>query len=167
MNPVELVGLMGGAFGLSVAAPQALRVRKLGTFGVSRTTWMLMYASFCSWLGYGIRESSISQAVTNGIALLLGAWLLVALLKGEPWRWPFIVGVVVLAPLVITLVPVAVMWAILLSFSATRWPQVVRSWQAWRQRPPIPAVSTLTWTLSLGSAALWLAYGALDTRPLW
>ena len=48
----ELLGLLGGAIGLSVSIPQALRIRRLGTFGVSRATWMLTYAAYCAWLGY-------------------------------------------------------------------------------------------------------------------
>lgn len=163
---MEFVGLLGGAFGLLVAAPQAIRVRRLGTFGVSRLTWMLMYASFCSWLGYGIREASPSQAITNGIAMALGAWLLMALLQGERWRWPFIAGTALVAPVVISLVPSSLMMVILIGFSATRWPQVFRSFRAWRAGTPTPAVSALTWGLSLSSAALWLLYGLLDSRVL-
>lgn len=166
VDAVEFVGLLGGAFGLSVAAPQAIRVRRLGTFGVSRLTWMLMYASFCSWLGYGIREASPSQAITNGVAMLLGAWLLMALLEGQRWRWPFILGIAMVAPVVIVLVPPSLMMVILIGFSATRWPQVFRSFRAWREATPTPAVSVLTWILSLSSAALWLLYGVLDGRVI-
>lgn len=123
-----------------------------------------MYASFCSWLGYGIREASPSQAITNGIAMLLGAWLLVALLDGKRWRWAFIVGIPILAPVVIYFSPYSLMMVVLIGFAATRWPQVFRSFRAWREATPTPAVSMLTWGLSLSSAAVWLLYGAIDGR---
>lgn len=127
---------------------------------------MLMYASFCSWFGYGLRTESISQMLTNGIALLLGAWLLHALLAGWRWRWPFLITVPVMAPAIIMGIPLPAMSLVLLGFSVTRWPQVMRSYRAWREHTPTPAVSGASWMLSMLSAGLWLLYGFLDGRGL-
>lgn len=162
----ETLGIFAGILGLCVSAPQALRVRRQGTFGVSRATWMLMFAAYCCWLGYGIRTDSPSQILANGIALLIAGWLLIALLAGVKWKWPFLISVLVAGPSVILLVPEAAMSALLLAFEGVFIPQVYRSWQAWRQRTPIPAVSNLTWTVSLLSSSFWLAYAVTGQRPL-
>lgn len=162
----EAVGFVAGAIGLSVALPQALRIRKVGTFGVSRITWMATFIVYGCWLGYGIRTDSPSQMTVNVIALLLSGWLLMALLAGERWKWPFLCLAPVLAPVVIMGVPDTAMTVILLSTQAVSVPQIVRSWRAWREKTPIPAVSNLTWILVLTSSVLWLAYALIDNRPL-
>lgn len=162
----ELLGLIAGVLGLCVSAPQAVRVRRQGTFGVSRATWMLMFAAYCCWLGYGIRTDSPSQVLANSVALLIAGWLLVALLAGQRCKWPFLVTVAIAAPGIILLVPETAMTVILLGFEGVFIPQVYRSWRAWRQRTPIPAVSNLTWMLSLLSSSLWLAYAITGQRTL-
>ena len=102
----------------------------------------------------------------NSIALCLGSWLLIALLAGEKWKWPFLVAVLLVAPTTIVTVPEQIMQVILLGFQAVFIPQIIRSWRAWRQHTPIPAVSNLTWALVLISSFLWLSYAILDDRTL-
>lgn len=127
---------------------------------------MLTFAAYASWLGYGIRTASPSQMVVNVIALLLGGWLLTALLSGERWKWLFLLGLPLVAPLIINVVPEPVMYTVLFAFQATFIPQIIRSWRAWREGTPTPAVSNLTWILVLASSFLWLAYALIDSRTL-
>jgi len=162
----EILGFLAGAIGLGLAAPQAVRVRKLGAFGVSSPTWILTLIAYTSWLGYGLRTDSPSQIVANGISSALTIWLLTALLAGKRWKWPVIIGALVIFPTAMIFLPEMAMSAFLLSLVAATWPQVVRAWRAWRQKTPIPAVSKLSWTLYLTSGLLWVAYAALGGRVL-
>lgn len=162
----EILGFLAGAFGLTIAIPQTLRIRKHGTAGVSPATWMLTYAAYASWLGYGLATSSPSQVVTNSIALLLGGWLLLALLAQKTWKWAYLLGIAAGAPAFIIFAPTAITSLVLLAFVTTTWPQIWRAAQAWRQHITIPGVSTLTWGLNLTSGALWFAYALLGERPV-
>jgi len=162
----ETLGFLAGAIGLGLAAPQAIRVRKLGAFGVSSATWILTLIAYTSWLGYGLRTDSPSQIVANGISSALTIWLLTALLAGKRWKWPIIIGTLAVFPTTMIFLPEMLMSAFLLSLVAATWPQIARAWRAWRQKTPIPAVSKFSWALYLTSGLLWVAYAILGGRIL-
>jgi len=166
-QPTELIGLLAGAIGLTMAIPQALRIRRLGDHtGVSTTTWLLGYSSCAAWVGYGIRTASLSQVVANFIALLLHAWLISLLLKGTKWRLPALVGIPTIIIVFAYLGPHAAVATSLLLFALTQWPQAIRSVYAAIAHTPIPAVSTPTWLISLTAGSLWAAYGFFSERNL-
>ena len=168
----ETLGLLGGVIGLSISVPQILKVRRLGTQGVSATTWAIMYSSCCSWLGYGIRTDSPAQVLTNSVAMGLVGFLLISMAQRRPGRraraatWAFLPGMLIAGVYGIGHVSEQTMRVILLSFEVTFLPQLARSFIAWRRKTPIPAVSNLTWSLSALSSLLWLSYAVVGGRTL-
>lgn len=83
MNPAyEIIGFTAGAFGLSIAIPQLIRILKAKTHqGVNTITWLITLASFTTWTAYSLRYHSLSQTITNLIAYLLTIPLVYILLK--------------------------------------------------------------------------------------
>jgi uncharacterized protein with PQ loop repeat len=173
MNPVEYVGMAGGAIGLSLSVPQSLRIRKTGhTDGVSFLTWAVFYLVYASWLAYGFRTSLPSQIFTNSLAFLFATPLVAWLLKD---RHPHLsktqqLTLQTLIPAgaftTIWTAPLPIVDIILTSYCLVRLPQVVASWQNRTNIEP-SNVSMTTWIMSLISSLIWLTYATLlRTEPV-
>lgn len=162
----ESIGFIAGAVGLASFLPQILRIRKLGhSIGVSLPTWLIMYASTCSWLGYGIATRSPAQWVTNTVAAGLTITVLLAILANRSDRYLILVVIPVVFITFAVAVPVGILSTVLLAFSAMQLPQVVKSWNTWKNSTP-SAVSIHMLLLAALDTGLWLAYGVLGRRGI-
>jgi uncharacterized protein with PQ loop repeat len=125
----EMMGFIGGTLGILSSLPQTLRIRKLGhAIGVSLPTWLTMYAAACSWLGYGIATHSPSQWVTNALATILIITVLFAILTNRPRTYAILLAVPAVFLTFALLIPSGILSTVLLVFSATRVPQIIKSW---------------------------------------
>jgi uncharacterized protein with PQ loop repeat len=163
---VEVLGLAGGALGLSFAVPQLVRVLRAGTAGVSAATWVLLSVVNAGWSIYVLRVHSPSTAVMSALGAVLYGSVVVALLAREradrptarPRRRATVTGCTLVALPAAALVPAPVLGAALLASSVTRIPQVLASYRSFRAGR-VTAVSRTAWVLETGSSRLWLAYG--------
>lgn len=160
----EIVGFIAGAIGISSALPQTLRIRKLGhSKGVSLPTWLIGYSAGSSWVGYGITTNSPAQWVTNGISCLLTMTVIFAILKNHPRTYFILVVIPFIFITFALLVPHTILSGFLLIFSATKIPQVVKSWRTWRVLG-LSAVSIPACLFSMIDDSFWITYGVLGHR---
>lgn len=166
MISAETIGFFGGTVGILSSLPQTLRIRKLGhAVGVSLPTWLIMYASTSSWLGYGIKTHSISQVVTNSLASILIISVLFAILRNRPRTYLVLLLIPTIFILTALSVPSSILSIILFAFSGTRIPQIIKSWKTWKTGAP-SAVSIHTWSLSGLSASIWFVYAVISHRAI-
>lgn len=81
----HILGLLGAALSMSIAWPQVYRscVRRR-TAGLSPTACLLGVAMPAGWVTYGLLIGDRFQVLTNGVAVLTGLSILVALLVTQP-----------------------------------------------------------------------------------
>lgn len=162
---IELVGLLAGALGLSVALPQLFKVLKAKNHvGVSITSWLLQLLNYSSWLAFSIRFHSPSQLAANILAAVFTSILVFVLLK-EIWNKtvPAVILILTLIAVAVTailLLPEQVMEIVLLTFILARIPQILTSYKSWRIGRKTN-VSQLTYLLMGLSSIGWITYGAV------
>lgn len=133
--------------------------------GVSLPAWLFTFVANATWLGYGIRIGSPSLMLTNVVAAVLSAVVIVALrdAKSRPMLWlPLLLlalagGVQVL--------PESVPSLAMIALTMSRTPQVIESWRQFKARAQ-SAVSMGTVSLSLAGLLCWEAFSFLSGRPL-
>lgn len=162
---IEIVGLLAGVLGLSVAIPQLIKVLKARSHvGVSVTSWLLQLLNYSSWLAFSIRFHSPSQLAANILAALFTSILVFVLLK-EIWNKTvlaiaLILALITAAATAILLLPEQIMEIILLTFILARLPQILTSYKSWRIGRKTN-VSQLTYLLMGLSSIGWITYGAV------
>ena len=162
MNLAEVIGFLAGALGMFNALPQVRLVRTLGHGeGVSVTAWALTFIVNASWAGYGIRFGSPSIIVTNTIAGILAASVLVALL-GMTGR--VILGLSVATAVFVAaalMLPDQLITSLLIALTFSRLPQVWESYRSWAEAKPT-AVSFGSLIMTLLSLIGWAAFSILQ-----
>lgn len=82
MNPVEILGLIAGAFCTVSTLPQIVKAaRTRSTTDLSLGMCILNTAALSFWLTYGILASLLSVIVFNTVAVVLFAAVLVLKIK--------------------------------------------------------------------------------------
>lgn len=166
MTLAEVLGFVGGAIGMFQALPQARRVRSLGHGrGVSLATWVLTFVVGASWFGYGIREASPAVFVTNFVSTLITGSVVAALVGTEsrPLMWLPVFGLAVVG--LVQVLPSALLSAFLVALTASRTPQVLKSFRNRREGHPT-AVSISALMVGIASLLCWEGFGLLSHRPL-
>ncbi len=161
----ELLGLVSGALGLSVAVPQLVRVLRADSHeGVSILTWIISLGNFAIWGAYGLRYDSPSQLVTNALACVLTVALVFVLVRqarGAVWAAVVAGGTVAGFASVGYFTPVWLMTGVLFSMVASgKVPQMVASVRSYARRRRT-VVSKTTYVLMLASSFGWITYGSL------
>lgn len=170
----ESIGLLGGAFGLSIAIPQTIRVlRTKSHVGVSTASWLILTLSVISWATFGFRIASPSQIISNVIAMVFNAVLTWMLLREDfsgkiRFGGTFAAGIIIslgaLCSAIVWFSPEPIMDIFLALFLTSRMPQVASSYRSWR-RGRSTVVSSTTYTLSALSGVCWVLYGILMNLP--
>lgn len=156
---IEALGFLGGVIGTIQAFPQAMRIRKLGHgFGVSIISWSMMYARSVAWLGYSIATLLTPLILSNFIAAVAGAMVVVALMKSKPANWALLIGGGLALVAAFALLPADITNPVLLFVTLfVRVPQLAKTWQT-RNSGKVSAISISSLALSLISLACWLVY---------
>ena len=166
MGLAEFIGFAAGAFGMLNALPQVRRVRALGHGeGVSIVTWALTFIVNASWCGYGIRIASPSIIITNIVAGILSASVLIALLEANA---RVIVGLFSATAVFMSasvLLPAKVVSAVLVALTLARLPQMKESYRSWIEVKPT-AVSFGSLLMSLLSLLGWETFAVLRDNTL-
>ena len=159
MNPVELLGFIGGGIGMFYGVPQALRIRRLGHgTGVSLPTWLLTFGVSTSWAAWGFGANSPSALIMNiGGALVNGSVVLAIMPSMRKAILPLVGITAALWFLVLTL-PDAIVSVLLTALVFFLAPQVVTSFRTLRDGT-ISVVSMKALTVSMMSNVFWIAYG--------
>ena len=87
LAPIELLGLVAGAFGTFAAAPQAVKIiQTKQARDISLTTYLMAMTGGILWGLYGWFEASLSIVFLNGVSLLMCASIIWLKLRhsGEP-----------------------------------------------------------------------------------
>ena len=85
--PIELLGLVAGAFGTFAVAPQAVKIiQTKQARDISLTTYLMAMTGGILWGLYGWFEGSLSIVFWNGVSLLMCASIIWLKLRhsGEP-----------------------------------------------------------------------------------
>ena len=166
MNLAEVIGFLAGTLGMFNALPQVRLVRALGHGeGVSVTAWMLTFIVNACWAGYGIRFGSPSIILTNTIAGILAASVLVALL-GMTAR--VILGLSAATAVFVAaalMLPDQLITSLLIALTFSRLPQVWESYRSWLQAKPT-AVSFGSLMMTLFSLIGWAAFSVLQQNRM-
>lgn len=164
MSISEMFGLVAGTIGVISSLPQSLKIRKSGSSaGVSRLTWSIMFISGSFWLGYGIKTHSLSQEVSNAVALILISTVLIGIFGSSVTKAVVLIVAFAGFVFIATALPLTALAIVLLLFALTRIPQVITSYRRYISGGP-SAVSMHTWALSTLSGLIWLIYAVLAGR---
>jgi uncharacterized protein with PQ loop repeat len=167
MNTIgEICGFIAGTIGIATAIPQVARIRKLGhSDGLALSPWLLMLMQFAAWTAYGIRVASPSIMYSNLLTFFTTALVVVAILGNSARNWSLIVlgGLAVAA--FVFYGPLAVSNVALIVLTASRLPQLIRTWLNRESAKPT-AVSVSSLVVSLTSMGFWLSYAILTGNTL-
>lgn len=161
----EVFGFLGGALGVVVALPQALRIRKLGHGqGVSLVMWLITLVVNASWLGYGIILQSPSLVISNIIGFATSSLVVAALLNRGWMTWPAMYlagGLWLLLELQFSINAIT---AFLIALTLYRLPQLIKSVKNLRLGLE-SAVSMKSLFVSLSALTCWMIYSVASGRP--
>lgn len=161
----EIIGLISGLMGLSVALPQLFKILKSKTHdGVSILAWIISLGNFTTWVTYGVRYNSFSQIVTNITATIFTAILVYVLISQKHSRpyaaaattlviFSFLFFGFMVPPLVLSM-------ALFTMVLAVRVPQIISSYISFANGKET-MVSKLTYALMVSSSVGWIAYGVM------
>ncbi|MER9744659.1 SemiSWEET transporter [Mesorhizobium sp. M0187] len=77
MQTVTLVGYLATVCSMSSFTPQAWKIiRTRETSGISAPTYAITVLGFALWLAFGIMKAEWPIIITNGVCLLLSAFIL-------------------------------------------------------------------------------------------
>lgn len=161
----EAFGFLGGALGVVVALPQALRIRKLGHGqGVSLTMWLITLVVNASWLGYGVLLQSPSLIISNIIGFATSSLVVAALLNRGWITWPAMYAAGALWLVLELQFSINVITGFLIVLTLYRLPQLIKSVQNLR-RGLETAVSMKSLFVSLTALTCWMVYSVASGRP--
>jgi len=72
MNLVAIFGTLAALVTVVQFAPQAIKVHRTGTAGVSVGTWSLFTVTMASWLSYGVVTHQLSLILVNLVVSAAG-----------------------------------------------------------------------------------------------
>ena len=154
----EILGFAGGIIGIATGLPQALRIRKQGHHdGLALSPWILMLATFSAYTAYGLVQNSPAIWICNLLTFFTTA-LVVTAVKGNGLKvWALIlIGGAASAGVIVALPPL-LSNAALVILTASRLPQLVRTWLN-RQTAMVSAVSISSLLVALTSMTCWGLY---------
>ncbi|ESZ77318.1 SemiSWEET transporter [Mesorhizobium sp. L103C105A0] len=77
MQTVTLIGYLATVCSMSSFTPQAWKIiRTRETSGISAPTYAITVLGFALWLAFGIMKAEWPIIITNGVCLLLSAFIL-------------------------------------------------------------------------------------------
>ena len=166
MVSAELVGFIAGGIGIFFGLPQALRVRKLGHGrGVSLISWTLQFAVAASWATYGFDTKSPSIMLTNLVALLVNASVIMAILRNNMKSISLLIIYAAMWATLILSLPSAAVSTLLVALNFAQSPQVVKSFHNIRVGKD-SAVSVTALSVSCFSILIWILYGFMADDSL-
>jgi uncharacterized protein with PQ loop repeat len=166
MVSAELVGFIAGGIGIFFGLPQALRVRKLGHGrGVSLISWTLQFAVAASWATYGFDTKSPSIMLTNLVALLVNASVIMAILRNNVKSISLLIIYAAMWATLIISLPSAAVSTLLVALNFAQSPQVVKSFHNIRVGKD-SAVSVTALSVSCFSILIWILYGFMADDSL-
>jgi uncharacterized protein with PQ loop repeat len=166
MVSAELVGFIAGGIGIFFGLPQALRVRKLGHGrGVSLISWTLQFAVAASWATYGFDTKSPSIMLTNLVALLVNASVIMAILRNNVKSISLLIIYAAMWATLILSLPSAAVSTLLVALNFAQSPQVVKSFHNIRVGKD-SAVSVTALSVSCFSILIWILYGFMADDSL-
>jgi uncharacterized protein with PQ loop repeat len=166
MISVEVVGFIAGGIGIFFGLPQALRVRKLGHGrGVSLISWTLQFAVAASWATYGFDTKSPSIMLTNLVALLVNASVIMAILRNNLKSISLLIIYAAIWATLILSLPSAAVSTLLVALNFAQSPQVVKSFHNIRVGKD-SAVSVTALSVSCFSILIWILYGFMADDSL-
>lgn len=166
MSPVELLGLLAGGIGVFYGLPQARQVRAAGHGdGVSVTSWLLMFVTSVMWASFGVRVGAFSVILTNVLATLVNASVVVALLGRSTKVLRNLAASVVVLALSVLLAPQALVSAMLVALVFGQTPQLLASIRNLRERRD-SVVSLHAMAVAITSLFCWEAYAVLSNTPI-
>ena len=159
MNPVELLGFIGGGIGMFYGVPQALRIRRLGHgTGVSLPTWLLTFGVSTSWAAWGFGANSPSALIMNICGALVNGSVVLAIMPSMRKAILPLVGITAALWFLVLTLPDAIVSVLLTALVFFLAPQVVTSFRTLRDGT-ISVVSMKALTVSMMSNVFWIAYG--------
>lgn len=148
-------------------AVQAVRIRRVGAAGVSRSTWLGLLVSVTLWSVYGISVGDWTITATNVTLVGVAAWIVGAMARdgaAHP-RDPWVAGGVTLGAAVgaVVLIGPAVVGAAAATIVVVRiLPQLVAAVRA----PDVVGISVTTWWGNVANKVPWTVYG-IGVADVW
>jgi len=166
MISAEVVGFIAGGIGVFFGLPQALRVRKLGHGrGVSLVSWTLQFAVAISWATYGFDSKSPSILMTNLVAAVVNASVIMAILRNNTKSISLLTIYAAIWATLILVLPSAAVSTLLIALNFAQSPQVVKSFHNIRVGKD-SAVSITALSVSCFSILIWILYGFMADDSL-
>lgn len=160
-----LIGLLAGGVLAVTVFPQATRAWRIGTHGVSPTTYQLIVAVGFAWVVYGATQG-LWEVMIADATFGLSAVVVLAACRRHGARVrdlvPVALGSVALAAaLGLTMGAAAIGWFAVTVAGVIRIPQIVDALRS----NDVSGVSVSTWWLGVFGNVLWAAYGVLARDP--
>ncbi len=166
MISAEVVGFIAGGIGIFFGLPQALRVRKLGHGrGVSLVSWTLQFAVAASWATYGFDSKSPSILLTNLVAAVVNASVIMAILRNNAKSISLLIIYAAAWATLILVLPSAAVSTLLVALNFAQSPQIVKSFYNIRAGKD-SAVSVTALSVSCFSILIWILYGFMADDSL-
>ena len=158
MNPVELLGFIGGGIGMFYGVPQALRIRRLGHgTGVSLPTWLLTFGVSTSWAAWGFGANSPSALIMNIGGALVNGSVVLAIMPSMRKAILYLLTITAALWFLILTLPDPIVSALLIALVFCLVPQVLESLRSLKNGTT-SAVSIKALTVALLSNIFWIAY---------
>jgi len=162
----EVVGFIAGSIGVFFGLPQALRVRKLGHGrGVSLVSWALQFAVAISWATYGFDAKSPAILMTNLVAAVVNASVIMAILKNNAKSILFLTIYSATWATLVLVLPSALVATLLVALNFAQLPQIVKSFHNIGAGKD-SAVSITALSVSCFSILIWFIYGFMAQDSL-
>ncbi len=166
MISAEVVGFIAGSIGVFFGLPQALRVRKLGHGrGVSLVSWTLQFAVAISWATYGFDAKSPAILMTNLVAAVVNASVIMAILKNNAKSILFLTIYSATWATLVLVLPSALVATLLVALNFAQSPQIVKSFHNIGAGKD-SAVSITALSVSCFSILIWFIYGFMAQDSL-
>ena len=166
MISAEVVGFIAGGIGIFFGLPQALRVRKLGHGrGVSLVSWTLQFAVAASWATYGFDSKSPSILLTNLVAAVVNASVIMAILRNNAKSISLLIIYAAAWTTLILVLPSTAVSTLLVALNFAQSPQIVKSFHNIRAGKD-SAVSVTALSVSCFSILIWILYGFMADDSL-
>lgn len=166
MISAEVVGFIAGSIGVFFGLPQALRVRKLGHGrGVSLVSWTLQFAVAISWATYGFDAKSPAILMTNLVAAVVNASVIMAILKNNAKSILFLTIYSATWATLVLVLPSALVATLLVALNFAQLPQIVKSFHNIGAGKD-SAVSITALSVSCFSILIWFIYGFMAQDSL-
>lgn len=166
MISAEVVGFIAGSIGVFFGLPQALRIRKLGHGrGVSLVSWTLQFAVAISWATYGFDAKSPAILMTNLVAAVVNASVIMAILKNNAKSILFLTIYSATWATLVLVLPSALVATLLVALNFAQSPQIVKSFHNIGAGKD-SAVSITALSVSCFSILIWFIYGFMAQDSL-